>query len=175
MLNGHLPEGAKVVTLDMLRAANTKYVKAPVLSERAGEDVYVRIRSIRQAEYIRTLPPAPPGAEKWPQVKAGMSSEEREAITTEQVRLTNEWAASLSEDERRLRRKATDDVTYRVLEIGMIEPRVTFEAAQSLGLDADVIALEILVFSGLADAPAAPSAPVVPVAADAEAKEPAGA
>jgi len=137
MNNGHLPDGAKVVTLEQLRAANLKYIKAPMLSERLATDVYVRIRAIRRAAYLQMLPPPPPGSEAWPAEGAAR------AVAMQA------WLASLPEEERSVRQRTIDDVTYKVLAAGMAEPAVTLASANEWADDADILAVEILRFSGM--------------------------
>jgi len=135
--NGHLPDGAKVVTLEQLRAASLKYVKAAMLSERFGSDVYVRIRAIRRAAYLQMLPPPPPGSDAWP------------TTGPERAVAMQAWLVSLPEDERAVRQRAIDEVTYKVLAAGMAEPTVTLESAKDWADDADILAVEILRFSGM--------------------------
>jgi hypothetical protein len=147
--NGHLPEGAKVVTLEQLRAANLKYIKAPMLSERLGSDVYVRIRAIRRAAYMQMIPPPPPGSEQWPQATPEMSPEEAQAALKARTTLFTDWLAAQPEADRLRRQRDLDDVTYKVFAAGVTEPAVTVEQAKDWGDDADVIAVEILRFSGM--------------------------
>lgn len=133
--NGHLPDGAKVITLAQLTAANRKYVKVPGLSARLGEDVYVRIRAIRRAAYVQMLPPPPPGSESW-----------KDDGRAEQLLA---WLASLPDGERAQRQRDLDEVTYKVVAAGMVEPAVSVDEARDWADDADVIAVEILRFSGM--------------------------
>jgi hypothetical protein len=166
-LNGHLPEGAQLVTLELLHRTNTKLVKAPVLSERAGCDVYVRIRPIRRVAYLQMLPPPAPGSESWPEAKPGMSDAERQAVIQERIQRQEAWFQTLPAEERELQRKAVDDVTYKVLVAGIVEPRLTFETARDFADDADIIGMEILIFSGLVMAPKPAETTAQPVAAEA--------
>ncbi len=157
MLNGHLPEGATLVTLELLQQANTTHVKAPALSERVGCDVYVRIRAIRRAVYLQALPPPPKEAATWPTAKPTMTPEERRAALDGWAQAFEAHMQSLPDEERAQRRRATDDVTYKVLVAGVVEPRLTLETAHDFAEDADVIALEILRFSGLLDEAVSPT------------------
>lgn len=146
MMNGHLPDGAVLLTLEQLEQATTKYVRCPVLSQRTGQEVYVRIRTIRRADYLAMVPQLLPEATGWPEGLA------------ERVQLMTDWVASLPEAQRLERQRALADVTYKLLAAGLVEPRATAQEARAFADDADVIALEILTVSGLA-APAAPAEP----------------
>ncbi len=143
--NGHLPEGAVVATLEMLRAVNTTIIRAANASRRAGVPVFVRIRPIRKSRYLAMLAPRPAEADAW-----GNDPEEygkHYAV----------WIASLSEEARAARRAADDAVTFKVLQEGVFEPAYSAEVGVLLADDVDDIAVEILRFSDIL--PPAPKKP----------------
>jgi hypothetical protein len=137
LTNGRLPPGAAMLTLELLERATTALVRVPGASQKTGQEVYVKIRAIRKADYAAMIPPAPPGSEAWP--------EDREA----RDRLWREWLEGLPEDQRQARTLAAAEVTYKVIAAGLVEPRMTADDARALGDDADEIAVAILRLSGL--------------------------
>lgn len=144
--NGHVPEGATIATLEMLRAANTAYRKLPRLSEHLGQDVVVKIRAIRAATYIGFLPPQPDAAKDWPR-----DEQAREAVA-------QAWFDALPEAEKEKRRATLSDLACKVISAGLINPAVSAEGALDFGPDIDWLAQEILVFSGLLKAEPAEAA-----------------
>jgi hypothetical protein len=164
--NGHLPEGAKIITLEQLRAANTKYITLPAASARLGTEVCVRIRAIRRAAYLAMMPPAPPGAETW-----GAGIEDLKLRAEARNKQHDAWLATLSLAAQLERREVLDNLTYKIAAAGLLEPATTVEQAKDYAEDADVIAVAILDFSGLLEVPAqtpadvpasAPVEPAVP-------------
>lgn len=152
--NGKLPEGASMLTLELLERATTALVRVPGASQKTGGEVYVKVRAIRKADYAAMIPSPPLGSETWP--------EDLETRT----RLWREWLEGLPEESRQARTLAASEVTYKVIAIGLVDPKMSAEAARALGDDADEIAVAILRLSGLlpeipadakktADAPAA--------------------
>jgi hypothetical protein len=148
--NGHLPEGATLVTLAQLQSVNTKHVQAKGLSERLGTEVYVRIRAIRRSTYLQMLPPQPPGSTEWPKEDA------------EYLARLNAWVVSLPPAEQDQRKRAYDEITYKVVAAGVADPPMTMDQARDLGNDADDIAVAIMDFSGLLAKPAVVEAEVAP-------------
>lgn len=138
-LNGHLPDGAIYLTLDLLERATTESLKLPQASARLGQDVYVKIRAIRHAEYLAMLPPSPPGSESWPH---------DESLDARAARW-QAWLDALPEEERQHRAQQAAEVTYRVVAAGLTEPRMTIEQARGLAADADIVAAAVLRLSGL--------------------------
>lgn len=149
--NGHVPEGATIATLEMLRKANTALRKAPRLSEQIGQDVYVRIRAIRAVVYQEAMPPQPIEAVEWPK-----DGKDREAAV-------QRWFDGLPEAERESRRAILHQVAFKIVAAGLIDPRVTVETAGDFAADADYLADEILVFSGILKPKAEPIAEVAAV------------
>lgn len=135
--NGKLPEGASMLTLDLLERATTALVRVPGASEKTKQEVYVKIRAIRKADYAAMIPPAPPGSESWP--------EDRQ--TRDQ--LWREWLEGLPEEQRQARTLAASEVTYKVIAAGLVDPKLHAEGIRALGDDADEIAVAILRLSGL--------------------------
>lgn len=135
--NGHVPEGATIATIEMLRKANTALRKAPRLSEQIGSDVFVRIRAIRPTIYLEAMPTQPIEAREWPKEEVARAA------------AAEAWFASLPEDQRDSRRAVYQLVAYKVLAAGLVDPAVTVETAQEFASDADHLATEILVFSGI--------------------------
>lgn len=161
LLNGKLPEGATLVTPEILDSATTRHVRCPMLSERVGIEVYVKVRAIPRIEYLLSLPADPPGSEQWPTADAvevarlteeygpARATEYAAGIAAERDRLTRDWMATLAPEAREARLRALSDVWPRVLSLGAVEPRLTLEQARELGPDIEVIAAEILRLSGL--------------------------
>jgi hypothetical protein len=133
--NGHLPEGAVMATLDMLRAANTKTVPLPKVSERTGVPTFVRIKPIRRPRYRAMLPVRPPEADAWP--------------TEDYQKHHNLWLNSLSPEDRLAREKAEDDVSFKILEACLVDPPYSDEIGEWLFDDADELAVTILEFSNI--------------------------
>lgn len=146
--NGHaphgLPPGAKIATFALIEAHSRAWVKCPALSERAGEELYVQIRPIGRAAYLRMLPPPIPGSESWGRVTPDVDADPQ--LWEEQYR---SYLAGLPIAEREQRMTLAASVTYKVLVAGMAEPRVTMETATEFADDADHLASEILIFSKL--------------------------
>lgn len=135
-VNGHLPEGAVLLTREVLAKAARKHVKLPRASAEYGQDVYALIRPIRRVDYLQFLPPSPPEAESWP---------EASELRAERYQT---WLNNLPETEKKARQDAVNRVTYLVIMAGSVEP-MTEDEARDLGDDAEVLAVEILRFSGL--------------------------
>jgi hypothetical protein len=135
--NGHVPDGATIATLEMLRAANTAYRKLPKTSERLGQDVVVRIQAIRAVTYWQCLPAQPPESKAWPE-----SGPERGAAY-------QAWRDSLEPEALAAQRKKESETAERIVVAGVVEPTLTLETAKSLGDDIDFLSQEILIFSGL--------------------------
>lgn len=147
--NGHLPEGAVLLTAEMVEYAMRTQVRCPLLSSRIGKDVYVRIRAIRRASYLLMLPSLPLEATaSWPQ-------DDPDAWQ----RAYQDWLKGLPAEERHVMNAAAADVTWRVVRVGLVDPQLSDENHRNLADDADHIAREILRFSGLLSAPA--EAPVL--------------
>lgn len=138
--NGHLPEGAILLT----RAHLVKSI-VPVLlpgrSAQEGSPIYVRIRPIRQAAYFGWLPALPDEAKDWP------------AEAAERIDRFKAWKAGLSPEVRVAWDRQDDEATYRTIEAGLVDPALSLDEIRLLGSDADVLAKQILVHSGLAEAP----------------------
>lgn len=139
--NGHLPEGAQLATLEILRQANTAYRKLPQASARLGADVWVQIRSIRHADYADFLPSLPSEARDWP--------EEGEARSA----AYEAWLTAQSPEARAERQALVLRISYRVIAKGVTQPPVTEETATAFASDADWLSNEILMFSGILKAP----------------------
>jgi len=133
--NSHLPEGAVIATLDMLRGANTKLVPLPKMSERSGVPTFVRIKPLRRPQYRAMLPPRPPEADAWP--------------VEDYQRHHNIWLASLSHEERVAREKAEDAVAFLVIKECLVDPPYSDEIGEWLFDDADELAVAILEFSNI--------------------------
>lgn len=155
--NGHLPEGAVLLTAELLERATRTMIRCPFLSTRAGQDVYVRIRTIRRASYLLMLPPLPLEASAtWPQ-------DNPEAWQREY----QQWLEALPAEERQAKNAAAAEVTWKVVRAGLVEPQLSEANLSDLADDADYIAREILRFSGLLPTPTEITAPAeVPTPAD---------
>ena len=139
--NGHLPEGAQLATLEILRQANTAYRKLPQASARLGQDVWVQIRSIRHADYADVLPILPPESREWPP-----DGDARAAAY-------EAWLEAQSPEAKAERQALVLRISWRVIAKGVIVPSVTEETATAFASDADWLSNEILVFSGILKAP----------------------
>jgi hypothetical protein len=139
--NGYLPEGATIATLEMLRKANVAFRTLPRLSEQLGQRIAVKIRAIRRAVYMEFLPTLPAESRDWPEKghERGMAYEK--------------WLAAQTPEFRAERQAMALQIAYRVIAAGLVEPAVTADTAQDFASDADWLANEILVFSGILDAP----------------------
>jgi len=135
--NGHLPEGAAYLTLELLEQASIKNVRLPRASERLTQEVFVRVRTIRAADYLACIPPIP-GSETWPKDDDDGRQKQYRA-----------WLASLTSDELEAHQRMDADLAYKIVHLGAVEPKLTVEQARHLGSDADTVATEILRFSGL--------------------------
>jgi hypothetical protein len=148
--NGHLPEGAVLLTAELLERATRTMIRCPFLSGRAGQDVYVRIRTIRRASYLLMLPPLPLEASAtWPQ-------DDPEGWQREY----QHWLETLPAEERQAKNAAAAEVTWKVVRAGLVEPQLSEASLVDLADDADQIAREILRFSGLLLTPTEAPAPV---------------
>ncbi|HXG77493.1 MAG TPA: hypothetical protein VNJ53_13085 [Gaiellaceae bacterium] len=145
--NGHLPEGASYLTLELLERAGTMAVRCPATSARLGQDVYVRVRALRRAEYLALLPPPAPEAAQW---AALPPEEQRQRVAA--------WLAGLPWERQLEWRRAHDEVALRIVSAAAVEPKLTPEAAAWLGEDVDALAQAVLEFSGLLPAAAATEA-----------------
>ncbi len=155
--NGHLPDGAELATLALLRQANTALVRCPRLSQQLGREIFVRVRAIRAVSYLELLPPAPLESADWP-----VESVARTACM-------QAWLETLPAEERDARLTKLGEVTYTLLALGLVEPTVTAAAARDFANDADLLALAILKLSGILTDESAPveppSAPTEPAPA----------
>src|SRR5690242_17781880 len=104
--NVHIPEGATIATLDMLKRANEKTVLAPLASAKNGAPLYVRIRTIRRARYVAMLPPRPTEADAWPK------------DLDEYAKHEEAWLATLPAEQRAERQAARERVGEKILEAG---------------------------------------------------------
>lgn len=142
--NGTAPP--ELVSIAMLREANTKLVPLPMLSVKLGREVAVRIRPIRGSAYRMMLPPPVPGAADW-STSPDWPADPEEQIR-EQERRTRAWLATLPESERQREEATRAAVTCKVIVAGVAEPAMTLDDARALGDDAEVLAYEILQLSG---------------------------
>jgi hypothetical protein len=143
--NGHLPEGAEIATLAMLREANQAWTPMPELTQKRGRPMFARIRTIRRQLYSSWLPELPAESASWP--AEGRPREEAYQA----------WFTALPANERRDRLIALQKVTTLVLAEGVIEPATTLDQAGDWGEDAETVARAILVLSGLVPTPSVPA------------------
>lgn len=139
--NGHLPAGASYLTLDLLEQASVKNVLLPRMTERLAREMFVRIRTIRAADYLACIPPIP-GSDTWP-------TDDQTARQDHYLA----WLATLAPDALEAHQRMNADLAYKIVSLGVVDPRLTVEQARHLAADADVVATEILRFSGLLKEP----------------------
>jgi len=149
--NGHLPAGASYLTLELLEQASIKNVRLPRASERLTREIFVRVRTIRAADYLACIPPIP-GSETWPTDDDDGRQRQYRA-----------WLASLTPEQLEAHQRMDADLAYKIVHLGAVEPKLTVEQVRSLGADADVVATEILRFSGLLKEPKAETPATEPV------------
>ena len=170
--NGH-DDGARLLTLARLRAANSRTVPLPRSSARLGQPVLATIRPIRPSTYQRLLPLQIDGADAWKPDAPDATPGAIEAYRDARYR---EWLAAHPAEgaAREAHLRSIPDLVIAeglvALTLGAEAPtplRVTPEEARDLGDDADLLFLEILRFSGLAAEPVQPAAEAAPVEAPA--------
>jgi hypothetical protein len=135
------------IRLEELLARSEKAVALPLLSKEAGTERTIRVRRIGRAEYLALLPPAPPGAETW----------RRDEFTARELA----WLQTLSPEQLEARRAALRDVLYRVVATVSLDPPLTLDHARRLGPDGEVVAMEVVRWSGLLGEPATDATPAL--------------
>jgi hypothetical protein len=140
--NGHIPEGAKAVTREMLLARNRKRVPA---GARLGEDAFYTIRAISPQRYRERLPMLPPEAANWPKDDAGWQAAHFA------------WLMTLPRETLVSRAQTRADADMQALRDGLVEPKLaSLDDVLDLGEEADRLLEAIFVFSGIQKAPEEP-------------------
>lgn len=134
-----------IVTLEDLRKQATRAVALPGWSREAGAPRGVIIRKLRPTEMAALRPQPIPGAEDW-------------AEADRPARLRG-YLESLSDDARRARAEEWEGLTWRILQVAVLQPALSPDDARLFSQeDAEAVVVEVLRFSQLvpasADAPA---------------------
>lgn len=99
--------------------------------------IYVKVRTVRRADYAAFLPPRPLGAESWAQEPG------------EYAAAYQRWIDALPTEDRQRRQREEVQVTYLVVRAGLIFPVLSESEIERLASDADHVAQAIMRLSGL--------------------------
>jgi hypothetical protein len=137
----------EILTVEELVKATEKLIELPLMSKTSGQPRKIRVRRIGSREYNALLPPFPPEAEEWGKGE-GLTDQQRQEQFVERERA---WLRSLPDDKLQQRARVLSDLDYHIAALAAVEPTLTVEQARRLGDDAAELALEVKIFSGLAE------------------------